>query len=152
MIRFLVILFWSLILCSCQNTVKTSENIEMDNEHTALIFGSINEKIFDDIRTLFDGKYENFKLTDYYQHLNQYRSAKALALKEDLRGFETQTLYPYADTVVFCIHSKARKLAICDDPRCPGVEKIGSGEASLFNEWIGELPLGVCPVRPKINY
>lgn len=154
-----VIFFFALSACKNssektdeQNAAAAAAKAEASNKRAAALFASVNEKIYGDVHTLLDGKFKNFKMKDYYQHLKQYRSPRAEEHKENLKDFESQTLYAYPKTFVICMYSKKRNLAVCDDARCPGIDKSEVGSPDLIQEWLTDFPVGICPLTPKINY
>ena len=138
----------TVVILGCA-TEPEPANFETVIERTKVNFASVNEKIFDQSDVMFNHNYSQFSLKDYDKFFNQYRFDRANQLREDQRYFDKREIYSYNKTFIICTHLTKANYTLCDDPRCPKVEKSGSGGKELVEKWLREIPWENCPRHPN---
>ncbi|HAR42935.1 MAG TPA: hypothetical protein DCS07_09950 [Bdellovibrionales bacterium] len=132
--------------CTTIAVTPTGETVAL--QRMSLRFGTMNEKVYGDVLLTSGQGFRRFDLNRYRQILGQYHEDAAGEIRETLNDFEIQELNAFDKTFVICVYSSKHKLAMCDDPRCSGVEKWKSVPTSqVLVDWKKELPLGTCPHR-----
>lgn len=150
---------WLVLFFFSSGCISKDTSFENTNEIKPLLtrveanFSAVNEKVFEDTVVIFDEKFENFTLSEYKVYWDQYRFKKAKDLKEDTAIFDKIEIFPFKKTFISCLHSTEKKITLCDDPRCPGIEKRTKADyQATVQQWLKDLPWFKCPRNPNTGY
>lgn len=136
-----------LFLSACATTPPTpSGELSTAQQRTTLLFDSANQKIHGDAMLATKGDLSKFTLENYEKLLGSYTSSRPSELRAILPDFETKRFRTHPHTFVFCIFSSKQQFAMCDDPKCTGVEyKLPASSDVILDTWAEKLPLKECP-------